>query len=168
MVKLDFKLSIFYLFLLQVIFSCTSNNILNQEFPETNRREKEGKEIEYLIDCIKVGRKPQNLIKFNLFDYRENAISFNYKKWSWVADFIISGDSTKPFLQSIEHKHERFHKTIFRNESKSEFQIDEKTQFQVWMSKDRHSIYYFMIQKNEIFIWILTNGNWVYSRTSKL
>lgn len=153
---------------LLLIYGCNSYDVFQQASPETNRRDREATEIAYITECVKTKRSVDNLIEWKRYGKNETPHSYEYK--SSLVFFNEFEDTRNAVLKSIEYYHNSFQKMIFTNETEplSKYEITEQTQFKVWMSKDKLSIYFCMINSDSIMIWVLTNGNWVYSSLSAL
>lgn len=153
--------------LLLFMFSCTPPvNVLKLDSPETNRRDIEAREMAYLIECIKSGRTVDSLKEWKIYgkDTDTPPFSFNYKEQ--LAFFTPSKNSSNQVLESVTYCRKSLQRTMFSNENSNDYKITKETKFKVWMSKDRLSIYFCMINPDKIDIWILTNGNWIYSYAS--
>lgn len=150
--------------LILFIFCCTSkSSVFSQTLIEKNMRDKEAKEIAYITDCIKANRRVDSLIEWKLSSKNDSLISYKYK--GRLAFFTLHKDTRGIFLHKINYFKNSFQKMIFFNNALSKYRITNQTRFRVWMSKDNLSIYFCMINPDNTMIWVLTNGNTVYSPT---
>lgn len=171
MKALKLILFVFYFILKSCVFS--------QSLSERNIREKETIEIAYIIDCIEANRSVDSLIEWKATNnngevetiYRsngivENGFSFKYKgRWAF---FIIGKNTNGIFLKEIDYCRNSFQKTIFLDETLTEYEVNSQTRFRVWMSKDKLSVYFCMKNPDNTKIWVLSNGNTVYTSTQHL
>lgn len=139
--------------------------VFSQTGSQKSIRYKEKLEIAYIIDCIKANYSADSLIEWEFSSKDENIISYKYKRDRLVF-FTLHKNLEGVFLQSIDYYHRSFQKTIFLNNTQTDYEINNQTRFRVWMSKDKLSVYFCMINLDNVMIWVLTNGNSVY--TSKL
>lgn len=163
--------------LILLVFCCALKScVSSQTLSEKNMRNKEAIEIAYITDCIKANRSVDSLIEWKATNnngevesiYRsngivENGFSFKYKgRWAF---FFIGKNTNGIFLKEIDYCRNSFQKTIFLNETLTEYEVNSQTRFRVWMSKDKLSVYFCMINSDNTKIWVLTNGNTVYTST---
>lgn len=150
--------------LILFIFCCTTkSSVFSQTLIEKNMRDKEAMEIAYITDCIKENRRVDSLIEWKFSSKNESGISYKYKRDRLVF-FKLYKDTRGVFLHEIDYYHRSFKKLIFSSDKFSEYEITSQVQFKVWMSKDKLSIYFCMINPHKSMIWVLTNGKTVYSR----
>lgn len=126
--------------------------------------EKEAAEIAYITNCIKGNRKIDSLIAWELsgtYVNYENSISYKYKR-NQRAFFELHKDSKGEFLRSINYFYRNFQKVIFLDDTIGKHEITSETRFGVWMSKERPSTYFCLINPDNIKIWVLTQGDTVY------
>lgn len=148
-----------------VLFICLSASkfsVFGQSSFEKNMRDKEKKEIEYLTDCIKANRKVDSLIEWKLSSKDEGSISYKYKR-DRLAFFELQKNKSDIFLHAIDYYHRSFEKMIFLDEKLIECKMLDQTRFGVWMSNDKLSIYFCMINQAKVTIWVLSNGDTVYT-----
>jgi hypothetical protein len=156
------------IFLILFITCCASKlSVFGQIMIEKNMCNKEALEIAYISDCIKTNRRVDSLIEWKLSSKQENLISYKYKRDRLVF-FELHKDTKGEFLKSIDYYHRSFQKMIFINDRLAEYEINNQTQFRVWMSKDKLSVYFCMINPDNLKMWVLTNGNTVYTSHSSL
>ena len=154
--------------LIVFIFCCASNTrVLGQTLVEKKLRDKEGKEIAYIIDRIKVNRKVDSLIEWKLYGRNGDEFSYRYKR-DKLAFFKQHKDTGGIFLQSINYYHRSLKRVIFYNDKLDLYEITDQARFRVWMSNDRLSIYFCVINSDKVMIWLLSNGNTVYTSTSAM
>ena len=125
-----------------------------------NMRDKESKEIAYLIDGVKGNKKLDGLIEWKKSSKDDKMISFAFK--DLLVFFTFYNESNKEYLQSIDYYHKSFQKMIFIDQGSGEYIINDQTRFGVWMSKDKVSTYFCVISPEKLLIWVLSNGNEVY------
>lgn len=160
--------------LILFIFCCALKScVVSQPLSEKDRRDKEAVEIAYIRDCIKENRRVDSLIEWkvnnngevqSIFSSNgmvENGLSFKYK--GRLVFFIIDKNTNGIFLKKINYFRNSFQKMIFLDDTLTKYEITSQTQFKVWMSKYRLSVYFCMINPNNIKIWVLTNGNTIYT-----
>lgn len=149
--------------LILFIFCCASKaSVFSQTSVEKNMRDKEALEIAYITDCIKANRKVDSLIEWELSSKIENSISYKYKR-DRLAFFKLHKDTRGVFLHAIDYYHRSFEKIISLDDTLTKYEVYSQTRFRVWMSKDKLSIYFCMINSDSTMIWVLTNGNTVYT-----
>jgi hypothetical protein len=159
--------------ILIVLCGITTSCTFNQSLPDSNLRDKETKEIDYLTDCIKLKKKADSLIEWKVDGsgeirkiFRSNGsvesgFLFEYK--SRFAYFIIDNNSNGIFLKQINYNRSSFQKTVYLDETSGKYEITSDTQFNIWMSKDGLSIYFCMINSDDLIIWVLSKENTVYT-----
>jgi hypothetical protein len=153
--------------LILFIVCCASKlSVVGQALFENEMRDKEAMEIAYITDCINMNRRVDSLIEWKLSGEDENFMVFKYR--SSLAFFEIQKDTKDEYLQSITYYKNSFQKMIFVNEPPCEYEITGQTRFRVWMSKDKRSVYFCMINPDSLTMWVLTNGNTVYTSSSAL
>jgi hypothetical protein len=148
--------------------SCT----FSQKLPEEKMRVKEAEEIAQITDCIKLNKKVDGLIEWDVDGsgeigkiFRsdgtvESGFSFEYR--SRLGFFIIDNNTNGIFLKEINYFRNSFQKTIFLDDTSSNYEITSETRFKVWMSKDTSSIYFCLMSSDSPLIWVLSNENNVY------
>lgn len=156
---------------------CSALNLLvfGQASLEDNQREKEAKEIAYITDCLKMNRKADGLIEWGQ-ELASNSVTCNssdsnkserrcitFEKKSRLAFFLFAENEAGQFLQEISYQRSSYQITIFENDTPSGYGITDETRFGVWMSEDKLSIYFFMINPDDTFVWVLSNGTTVYT-----
>lgn len=141
-----------------LLLSCCTHRLPLTEF---GRRDKEKIEIAYIRDCVKSNKSVDSLIEWELTSRDDKMISFKYK--SYLAYFIINVDKEEIFLKEIDYYHNSFNKNIFTSDSQKRYEVASNTTYKVWMSIDSLSKYFCIIHQGNIMIWVLTNGNWVYT-----
>jgi hypothetical protein len=151
------KLKRFFLLILCIIFnSCVSN----KTFIEKNLVE-EAKDVTYLTRCIKTKKTVSNFFEFKCTGRKESQISFEYK--GRYVFFTIKSDEKEVFLQEINYYKNSFHKNIFTKDNLNRFSVGNQTTYRVFMSEDKLSTYMYIINSDDIKVWVLSNGNSVYS-----
>lgn len=144
-----------------IIFCCALKScVFGQTLPQKNIRDKEAIEIAYITECIKANRKIDNLIEWKLSSRNDSLILYEYK--GRLAFFTLQKDKKGIFLHKINYFKSSFQKMIYINNNLIEYEITNQTRFKVWMSKDRLSVYFCMMNSDNNVIWVLTNGNSVY------
>ena len=127
-----------------------------------NISNKEAKELAYIIDCFNTKKNLDSLIEWKLTKMNDKTILIEKK--GQLAFFTFYQDKELVFLHEINYYKGSFQKMIFIDEdSLKEYKITNQTQFRVLMSKDKLSIYFCVINPDKLFIWVLSNGNWVYT-----
>ncbi len=157
---------------------CTSNHFVLAQTVKKDRHDKESMEIAYIIDCIKNNRKVDSLIEWKVDGngeihsiFSSNGIvksGFSYKYKGRLAFFVLDKNTRGLFLHKINYFKNSFNKVIFFADTLSEYEITNQTRLRVWMSHDKLSIYFCVINPDEIMIWVLTNGNTVYTMNIKI
>lgn len=154
---------------LQILFiiCCTSKlSVFGQALYENKMCNNEEVEIAYILDCLKTNRRVDSLIEWNFSSEYENFIIYKHK--NRLAFFKIQKDTNGEFLHSITYYKNSFQKIVFLNDKLGEYEITRQARFRVWMSKDKTSVYFSMINPDNLTIWVLTNGNIVYTYSSAL
>ncbi len=162
--------------LILFVFCCASKSyVFSQTLSEKNMRDKEAIEIAYITDCIEANRSVDSLIEWKVANngevesiHRSNGIvenGFSFKYKGRLAFFIIGKNTNGIYLNEIDYCRNSFQKTIFLDETLTEYEVNSQTRFRVWMSKDFLSVYFCMINPDNTKIWVLTNGNTVYTST---
>lgn len=166
-------MNILYIIILFIFFYNSTQYLVGQSLIERNIPEKKAKELEHIVDCIHSNRKMDNLIEWKVNNsgkissiYFSNGIvemGLSYKYKSRWAFFILDKDTSGLFLKEINYFKNSFHKMIFLSDRKNKYQITNQTLFRVLMSNDNTSIYFCMINSDNVMIWIFVNGNDVYT-----
>lgn len=144
------------------VFCCVSKScVFGQTLSEQDLHDRETLEIANIIECVKENKRCDNLIEWELSSKNDSLISFSYK--DRLAFFKLHKDSKGLFLQAIDYYHNSFEKMIFSDNTPSKYEITDQTQFSVWMSKDRLSSHFCMINPEKPMVWVLTNGDIVYT-----
>ncbi|RYU91056.1 hypothetical protein [Emticicia agri] len=133
----------------------------NKTLVEKDLSVKEAKDIVYLIECIKTNTNVLNFIEWKGSNKNESPISFEHK--GRLAYFNLNRDEKGIFHQEINYFKNSFHKNIFTNDTLNRYSITSQTSFRVLMSEDKLSIYFFMINPDNVKTWVLSNGNTVYT-----
>jgi len=148
--------------LLLFVFCCTLKScFFNQTLSEKNMRDKETIEIEHITDCLEANRSVDNLLEWQLSSKNDSLFIFKYK--ARLAFFTLHKDTKGIFLHEISYFKNSFQKIIFFDDTLTKYEVNCQTRFRVWMSKDSLSIYFCMINPDNTKIWVLTNGNTVYT-----
>lgn len=144
------------------VFCCVSKScVFGQTLSEKDLYDREAVEIANIIECVKENRKLDSLIEWELSSKNDSLISFGYG--DRLVFFKLHKDTKGVFLQAIDYYHNSFEKMIFSDNTLSKHEITDQTQFRVWMSKDRLSIYFCLINPNKPMVWVLTNGVTIYT-----
>ncbi|MFD2034513.1 hypothetical protein ACFSKL_06920 [Belliella marina] len=125
-------------------------------------RAKESLEMAYIVESIKVNQSVDSLIEWRFSSEYENNILYKYKRGRY-AFFKLQKNSKGKFLQSIVYQRQSFQKIIFLDDTLTKYEINNQTRFKVWMSKDRPSIYFCLVEQDSIKIWVFTKDNSVYT-----
>lgn len=150
-----------------LILCCASScSVFVQKLSEKDMLYKESNEIAYIIDCVKANKEVENLIEWEFSSQYDNNLSYKHKR-SWLVFFELYESPKGVFLKTIDYYHLSFEKIIFSDDTLSKYEVNSLTRFRVWMSKDRLSIYFCMINPDSIMIWVLTNGDTVYTSESR-
>lgn len=157
---------------------CTSKHFVLAQTVEKDRHDKESMEIAYITNCIRENKKVDSLIEWKVKSNGEihtilssngkikSGYSFEYK--GNLVYFTIEKNTSNIYLKEINYFKNSFHKMIFFTDTLSEYEITNQTRLRVWMSHDKLSIYFCVINPDEIIIWVLTNGNTVYTMNIKI
>lgn len=150
--------------LILFVFCCTLKAcVFSQTLSEKNMRNKEAIEIAYITDCIEANRRVDSLIEWKLSSKDDSLILYKYK--GRLAFFRLHKDTRGIFLHEISYFKNSFQKMIFFDDTLTKYEVNCQTRFRVWISKDFLSVYFCMINSDNTKIWVLTNGNTVYTST---
>lgn len=147
--------------------------LFGDPYIEKDRYAKESTEISYLTNCIKLNRKTDSLIEFKSEEKGEiesiffsngktmPGYSFEYKDMNVY--FTLDTNKKVVYLKEINYFKNSFNKIIFLSDSVNNYEITNNSKFKVFMSLDKRSIYFCLINSEKLIVWVLSNGNKVYS-----
>jgi hypothetical protein len=145
------------LIILVSVFSVFGKLQLNK-----NTSNKEAIELAYIIDCFRTGEKMDSLIEWKLTRMNDESISFNKK--GRLAFFTFYKDSEEKYLYEINYCKGSFQKMIYIDEATlNQYKITCKTKYKVLMSKDKLRIYFCLLNQNKLSIWVLSDGDRVFT-----
>jgi|GEM_PF-4066767 len=158
---------------------CWASNlaVFGQKTIKRNLRDKETLEIAYIVDQIKANKSADSLTVWkSSSEYKkgehEYVVPFEYR--SRLAFFEIRRNPEGAFLKAIFYDRSSLHKVIYPDdapisrEAPTSHEVDGRTRFGVWMSKDRLSIYFGMINPDKVIIWVFTSEASVYAVQHKI
>lgn len=161
------KASLFLIYsLLLVLNGCNSHRSLQNTSLNIDIKDKERKDLLYIKKCLIEKKSVTDLINWKTNGEDSNLSAFEYR--DKLVFFKVEKKPTFDALNSIVYYRNSFQKMIFVDESNSSIKITEKTQFKVWMSIDKRSIYIGVINENNLMIWVLSDGNLVYPYSTEL
>lgn len=151
-------------FIIFVILCGCSLKPQNIELSENEISEKEVKEIAYLKSCFINKSKVVGFKEWILYEKNETIISLEETS-SIIASklvYFVLKNNGNAYLDKINFCRGSYQREIFIADENKSVKVNKESKLCTFTSNNRYSIYFCLINSDNLIIWVFSNGNKVY------